>query len=87
MILEEFETVSESLTAKELKDVKEQMIGQYQISMEDSQNQLVNLLFYEVDEDAKNFYEFEENIKKVKLDDVKNLAKLKNYSFFALVPE
>ena len=38
---------------------------------------------------AKEFYDFEEKIRKVKLNDVKELAKkaAKNYSFFALIPE
>ncbi len=87
LILEEFRKVAQGLSERELKQVKEQLIGNYQISMEDSQNQMINLLLYEIDGDAKRFYEFEKNIFTVKLKDVKNLAKIKNYSFFALVPE
>ena len=87
LILEEFKKVTEGLSEKELKQVKEQLIGNYQISMEDSQNQMVNLLLHEIDGDAKEFYEFEKNISDVKLKDVRDLAKIKNYSFFALVPE
>jgi len=87
LILKEFEKVAKELDEKELKEVKEQLIGQHQISMEDSQTQMVNLLFYEIEGDAKKFYDFEKKIKAVKLEDVKKLAKLKNYSFFALVPE
>ncbi|MEK0338545.1 MAG: insulinase family protein, partial [Nitrosopumilus sp.] len=87
LILEEFEKVSEGLTEDELGQVKEQMIGNHQISMEDSQNQMVSLLLHEVDGNAKTFYEFEKNIRAVKLKDVRDLAKMKNYSFFALVPE
>ena len=86
IILEEFEKVSKNLTEKELRETKEQEIGNYQISMEDSQSQLVNLLSYEIDGNAKEFYNFEKDISSVKLDDVKKLAKIKNYSFFALVP-
>ena len=41
------------------------MIGNYNISMEDSQNQMVNLLFHEVDGNAKTFYEFEKNIQNI----------------------
>ena len=63
------------------------MKGNYQISMEDSQNQMVNLLSHEITGKAENFYDFEKNISEVKLEDVKKLAKLKKYSFFALVPE
>lgn len=90
LILEEFKKVVEGLTEIELNQVKEQLIGNYQISMEDSQTQMVNLLLYEINGDAREFYEFEKNIKEVKLEDVKEMAskvKDKNYSFFALVPE
>jgi len=88
LILNEFEKVSKDLTTKELKQVKEQVIGNYLISREDSQEQMVNLLQYEIEGNAKDFYKFEKNIKSVKLIDVKNLAKKarKKYSFFALVP-
>jgi len=87
LILEEFKKVSKDLTEKELLQVKEQIIGNYYLSGEDSQSQLFNLLFQELDGDATNFYKFEENIKKVRVKDIKSLAKIKNYSFFALVPE
>ena len=87
IILEEFDKVSKTLEEKELKQIKEQMIGNYQISSEDSQIQLVNLLMYESDGNAKEFYNFEKNINAVKLKDVKDLAKMKNYSLFVLVPE
>ena len=87
IILKEFEKVAENLTEKELNQVKEQLIGNYHISMEDSQMQLINLLLQEIDGNAKKFYEFEKNILKVRLEDVKHLAKLKKYSFLALVPE
>ncbi len=87
IILDEFKDVAKALTEKELKQIKEQLIGNYNISMEDSQTQLVNLLLCEINGDAKEFYEFAKNISNVKLQDVKDLAKIKNYSFFALVPE
>jgi predicted Zn-dependent peptidase len=89
LILKEFEKVAKDLTEKELEEVKEQLIGNYYISVEDSQAQLINLLTYEIFGNAKEFYEFEKNIKAVKLKDVKNLADKarKNFSFFALVPE
>ena len=87
IILEEFEMVAKDLTEEELNQLKEQMIGNYQISMEDSQSQMVNLLVEEVNGNAEDFYDFEKNISKVSLKDVKDLAKIKDYSFFALVPE
>ena len=87
IILEEFKKVAEGLTEKELNQVKEQLIGNYHISMEDSQMQLIGLLLHEIDGNAKEFYEFEKNISEVKLKDVKDIADIKEYSFLALVPE
>jgi predicted Zn-dependent peptidase len=87
IILEEFKKVAKELSEKELKQVKEQLIGNYHISMEESQMQLVNLLLHEIDGNAKEFYDFEKNISEVKLKDVKQLARIKKYSFLALVPQ
>lgn len=87
LILEEFKKVSMSLEEKELNETKEQIIGNHLIRMEDSQEQVVNLLTWEMNGDANEFYNFKKNIEDVKLDDVKELAKIKKYSFFALVPE
>ncbi len=90
LILKEFERVSKDLGEKELKEIKDQLIGNYQISMEDSQAQMVNLLVSEIEGNASKFYDFEKNISKVELKDVKKLASKvrgKNYSFFALVPK
>ncbi len=87
IILDEFEKVSKELNEKELSQVKEQIIGNYQISTEDSRSQMANLLLYEINTNAKELYEFEKKIKAVKLSDVKKLAKINKYSFFALVPE
>ncbi len=87
IILDEFEKISKELGEKELSQIKEQIIGNHQISMEDSQHRMVNLLAHEINGNAKDLYEFEKNIRAVKLNDVKNLAKIKKYSFFALVPE
>jgi len=87
IILEEFKKVAENLTEEEMNQVKEQLIGNYHISMEDSQMQMVDLLLHEINGNAKDFYDFEENITQVKLEDVKELAKIEDYSFFALVPQ
>ncbi|MCF7910111.1 insulinase family protein [Candidatus Pacearchaeota archaeon] len=90
LILDEFKEVAEKLSAEELESVKKMLIGNYKISMEDSQEQLVNLISYEINGNAENFYDFEKNISEVKLEDVKELSKKVaegNYSFFALIPE
>lgn len=89
LIVDEFQKVAEDLDEEELEQMKEQLIGNYYISMEDSQRQMHNLLSSEISSDAREFYDFEKNIKGVKLEDVKDLAKkaIDKYSFFALVPE
>jgi predicted Zn-dependent peptidase len=89
IILDELRDVAKNLTEGELKKFKEQIIGNYDISMEDSETQMDNLIFAEANGDAKRFYDFQKNIAKVKLKDVKELARkaAKKYSFFALVPE
>jgi predicted Zn-dependent peptidase len=87
--LKEFENVSKELDENELNQVKEQLVGNENISMEDSQNQMLNLLSEEISGKAEDFYEFEKNIRNVKLEDVKKMAGDvgKAYSFFALIPE
>ena len=89
LILEEFEKVAKELDENELKETKEQIIGNCQIEMEDSQEQMVSLLSFEINGKAEDFYEYEKNIMNVKLQDVKELAKkaLEKHSVFALVPE
>lgn len=89
LILNEFEKVSKKLTEKELNSAKEQIIGNYDVAMEESINQMNHLLFFEIGGNAKNYYEFEKNIRNVKLKDVKQIAGSvkKAHSFFALVPE
>ncbi len=89
VILQQYDDVSRNLSEKELSRIKDQVIGNFQISAEDSQTQLANLLSCEINGNAKELYEFEENIKNVKLKDVQRLAskvKEKDYSFIALVP-
>jgi predicted Zn-dependent peptidase len=89
LIIKELMDVSKNLTEVELRQVKEQMIGNYHISVEDSETQMDNLIFAEADGDAKEFYEFPDKIAKVKLEDVRDLARkaAKKHGFFALVPE
>ncbi|MFC1682491.1 M16 family metallopeptidase [Nanoarchaeota archaeon] len=89
LILEEFEKVVNGFEEKELEEVKEQLVGNHMIGMEDSQMQMASLLISEIHGDASEFYEFEKNIRGVKLEDVKEMAgSVKDkFSFFALVPE
>jgi predicted Zn-dependent peptidase len=87
LILEEFRKVSRDLTEKEVSQAKDQLIGNHRLSQESSDAQTVQLLLFEIEGNARDFYNFEKNIRDVKLSDVKNIAKIKDYSFFALIPE
>lgn len=91
IILGEFRKLVSELNEKELSAVKEQLIGNNWITKENSQEQMFELLMFEVYGKAKESYEYEKKIKEVKLEDVRNMAnKLinnKDYSFFALIPE
>jgi len=87
LILKEFESVSKSLSEKELNSIKEKIIGNYLVLNEDSQNRLLFLLMSEINGNFNEVLNYEKNISNVKLEDIKRLAKIKNYSFLALVPE
>ena len=47
---------------------------------------MFDLLHEEIGGNAENYYDYDQGINKVKLEDVRNLSRLKGYSFVALVP-
>lgn len=89
IIILEFQKVSRELEEKELNQVKEQVVGNTAVSTEDSYSQMLNLLSYELEGNAEEAYNFEKNVRAVKISDVRKIAKdaAVKYSFFALVPE
>jgi predicted Zn-dependent peptidase len=86
IILEEFENVK-NMTERDLKESKERLIGLKKVSSEESANVMNELIFYELVGNAEDYYKHEEEIKKVKLEDVKKLAKIKEFSSAAIVPK
>jgi len=86
IILEEFENVKD-MAEKDLRESKERLIGLKKISSEESANVMNELLFHELVGNAEDYYKHEEEIKKVKLEDVKKLAKIKEFSSAAIVPK
>ncbi|MEK6928455.1 MAG: pitrilysin family protein [Nanoarchaeota archaeon] len=88
IILEELEKMQE-MNEKELEEVKIQLIGLRKISNEESTKVMVDLLFAELAEKADRYYEYENRIKKVRLEDVKKLAKtfIEKYSTAVIVPK
>ena len=73
-----------SLTEQELEDGKKQVIGNYHVGTESSENTALGLIFEEVFGKAEDYYNFEKNIKKVGLKDIQKLASKTEYSSFVL---
>ncbi len=89
LILEGFEKVNE-MTEKDLEESKERLMGLKKVSSEEGVNVMNELLFEEISTGkAEDYYEFKKEIEKVKLEDVKSLAKelKKEYSTAAIVPK
>ncbi len=84
-ILKEIDSMKQ-VTSKEVKEAKKQLIGFRKVGSEESINVLRGLIDEEVAGNAEDFYNYEKNIKKVKLKDVKKL-KFKDYSCFTLLPD
>ena len=85
LILKEIKKLG-SLKQRELSEAKERLIGLRQISKEKCDSTMTELLLEEIGGDAENYYKYEDNINNVGLKNVRNLSKLKGYSFVALVP-
>ena len=86
LILKEIQKMKD-LSVTELEDAKQQLIGAFEVEEEDSRNTALKLIVEELCGNAVNYYEFERRIKAVKLDEVKDFSKVKDYSYVALVPE
>ena len=86
LILKEIKRIKD-LNLSDLNEAKERLIGLREINKEKVDSTMFDLLQEELGGNAENYYKYEDNISKVKLSDVKNLSKLKDYSFVALVPE
>lgn len=76
----------QDLKAKDLEEAKEQCIGNWQLDMEDSERTAAAITIQEIATKAEDFYIYDEKISDVKLRDVKNVAKIKNYVVAAVVP-
>ncbi len=85
LILKEIKLMN-NLTQKELSEAKERLIGAMQISKEKCDLTMIDLLSEELAGNASEYYKYEQKINKIKLQDVRNLSKIKSYSFVALVP-
>ena len=86
LILKEINKLKD-LNQRELNEAKERLIGLRQINKEKCDTTMIELLQEEIWRDASEYYKYEEMVGKVRLKDVRELSKLKGYSFVALVPE
>lgn len=81
--LKEFEKMKD-LSEEELEEGKVQIIGHHEVETEGSNETAVNLILEELQGDAEDYYNFDENIKNVSLEDVRKLAENSEYSSFVL---
>lgn len=88
IIVEEFENVK-NMTAKDLDEAKERVIGLKKVMSEESANTMNEIMYYEILGKAEDYYKYEEMVKKVSLEQVKQLAVslIKDYSTAAIVPK
>ena len=63
------------------------MIGLKRVYSEESSSTMNDLMYSEYKGSAVDYYKFEEKIRKVKLEEVKKLAKIKEFSSAAIVPK
>ena len=86
IILEELKN-AKKMTEKDLQESKERVIGLKKVSSEESLNVMNELLFAEITGDVGNYYKYEENIRKVSLEDVMKFANVDEHSFAVIVPK
>ena len=85
IILKEIKKLGQ-LKKSDFEEGKERLIGLRQINKEKCDTTMIELLQEEIGGDAANYYKYEEDINSVKLNQVRELSKLKGCSFVALVP-
>lgn len=86
LILKEIKKL-QKLDKKDFQEAQEQLIGLRDVESGDSEQVMADLISEENSGNVEEYYRYEERIQNVKLEDVRKLAKLKGYSFIALVPE
>ncbi len=86
LILEGFDN-TKNMSEADLQQAKNRLIGLKKISMEESVGVMNELILSEFITKAEDYYLYEEKIKKVTLKQVKDIAKIKNYSTASIVPK
>lgn len=83
--LKEFEKISE-VTEEELEAAKIQVIGNRRVESECSNDTAVNLVMEEIAGNSEDYYEYDKKINAVTMDEIRELAKITEYSSFSLGP-
>ena len=86
IILKEIKKMSK-LELKDFNEAKEQLIGLREVASENSEMAMLNLILEENAGSAEEYYEYEQRINSIKLEDVRRLSRLNGYSFIALIPD
>jgi predicted Zn-dependent peptidase len=86
LILKEIKKLKD-LNLADFEEAKETLIGLKQINTEKSDSCMVDLLQEEIGGNAENYYKYEEEIGKIKIEEVKSLSNIKGFSFAALLPD
>lgn len=86
IILEEFDKVK-NMTEKDLEEAKERLIGLRKVVSEESFQTMHELVDYELAGIVDDFYDYEKKIRAVKLEGVKRLAEIKEFSSAAVIPK
>ena len=86
IILKEIKRLKDT-EQRDIDEIKEQLIGQRDISRENSVDVLNSLMFEEAAGSAEEYYKYSERISSVKPGDVKRVSEIKGFSSFSLIPE
>ncbi len=71
----------------DFEQAKEQCIGSWEVANERSDNVAKNLLFNEIANKAEDYYNYIEEINKLKMRDIIKFSNISNYGMTALVPK
>jgi predicted Zn-dependent peptidase len=85
LILKEIKKI-QKLEKRDFQEAKEQLIGLKEVESENSEETMAELIYEENAGNAEEYYKFQEKIAGLKLENLKKAAKLKSYSFIALIP-
>lgn len=76
-----------NINSKDFNEAKEQCIGSFEVANEKSDSVAKQLLFNEVASSAEDYYNYVNEISRLKLKDISKFSKINSYGFTALLPK